>query len=146
VSPYTITCTKEQPTFQAPRGNAVVSCYKDSYAYLKQRMKLNSVHSEPEKRKKKKLGRHSGRSLTSDYAENLNDVRKIVGPSNLEQFSSNFDSFCTPINIRQVSPEKRSETQVGISVKCALLLTTCTKIGICRYALTRRHQISLKFI
>ena len=56
MSPYTITCTKEQPTFQAPRGNAVVSCYKDSYAYLKQRMKLNSVHSEPEKRKKKNWG------------------------------------------------------------------------------------------
>jgi hypothetical protein len=28
--PYMITCTKEEPTFQAPRGNATGSCYKDS--------------------------------------------------------------------------------------------------------------------
>jgi hypothetical protein len=35
-----------------------------------------------------------------------------------------FDKFCAPINIRQVSRKKRSETQVGVSVNYALLLTT----------------------
>ena len=75
MSPYTITCTKEQPTFQAPRGNVVGSCYKDSYAYLKQRMKLNSVHSEPVF--KRGGGGNSRRSLTSGYVENLITYEKL---------------------------------------------------------------------
>lgn len=75
MSPYTITCTKEQPTFQAPRGNADASCYKESYAYLKQRMKLNSVHSEPVL--KGGGGRNSRRSLTSDYVEKLMTYEKL---------------------------------------------------------------------
>jgi len=71
-------------------------------------------------------GRNSRRSLTSDYVENLMTYKKLYWSSNLE-CSSNFDSYCTPIIIRQVSLEKRSETQVGVGVKCALLLTICNE-------------------